>query len=229
MTTSDQSDPPDTDDEIGGRTDTMPERSSDEWGPIEGAAFMATGAALVAHILIDVPLWASAASAVGAAVLVIVLVARRHPDGVARGRHQVLVGLVAAAAAVAAYDLSRYVIMLVFDFEVHPFKAFTHFGEGLLGFGASSTAHTIAGTGFHLVNGITFGIAYTVWAGRKGVLAGIAFGLALEAIMIALYPAWLEIANFQEFLTLSILGHIAYGAVLGFGAKWGLERMDRSR
>ncbi len=201
---------------------------NEELTPIEGAAFMATGAALVVHILFDVPLWASALSAVGAAALVILLVSRRHPEGVARGRDQIRIGFVVAVAALIAYDSSRYALMVVFDLDVHPFKAFTHFGEGLLGSGASTTAHWVAGTTLHIVNGITFGIAYTVLAGRKGVWWGIAFGLGLEAVMLGLYPAWLQIPNMQEFVSMSIFGHIAYGAVLGAGAKWAFERRDRS-
>jgi hypothetical protein len=194
--------------------------------PIEGAAFMATGAALVAHILVDVPLWASVTMALIGAAGVLAVAARRHPGGLVVGRKVLLVGLGSAVAALVAYDVTRLVVAEVANFHVKPFKAFPHFGNGLLGTeGPPTTATWVAGTAFHVVNGLTFGIAYTVAAGRKGVLAGIAFGLGLELVMIGLYPAWLQIPNMREFTTMSMLGHVAYGGTLGYLAQRGLRKV----
>lgn len=188
---------------------------------------MATGAALVAHILFDLPLWLSVAMALTGAVCVLMLAARRHPDGVVVGRKVLLVGLGSAAAALVAYDLTRLAVSELAHFQVGPFEAFKHFGNGLLGReGPPTTAVWVAGTAFHVVNGLTFGIAYTVAAGRKGVLAGLAFGLGLELIMLGLYPAWLQIPNLREFTTMSMLGHVSYGVTLGYLAKRGLERVE---
>lgn len=208
----------------GGGPKEMEEVDETPLGPVEGAAFMATGAALVVHIVTDVPLWLTAASAVAAAGCVLLLAVRRHPQGRAAGRRVLVTGLVAAGAALVAYDATRYAVFTAFGYETGPFKAFVHFGAGLVGESASETTHWVAGTAFHVINALTFGIAYTIVAGRRGVLAGVAFGLGLEAAMIAFYPAWLQIPNLQEFLQMSIVGHVAYGGVLGVVARRRLEK-----
>lgn len=196
--------------------------------PVEGAAFMATGAALVVHILVDVPLWLSVLMAVGAAGCVLAVAARRHPGGTVVGRQVLLVGLGSAAAALVAYDATRLVVAELAHFEVGPFEAFKHFGNGLLGRqGPPTTAVWVAGSAFHVVNALAFGIAYTVAAGRKGVIAGLVFGLGLELVMLGLYPAWLQIPNLREFTTMSMLGHVAYGVTLGYLAQRGLDRVER--
>jgi hypothetical protein len=155
---------------------------------------------------------------------VMFLAVRRHPEGVAAGRRVIGAGVAAAFAALLAYDGTRLLVVTAFDYEIGPFDAFTHFGAGLIGASASAAARTVAGAVFHVVNAITFGIAYTIWVGRRGVLVGVVFGLGLEAAMIAFYPAWLQVPNLREFTSMSVTGHIAYGAVLGTVARRGLER-----
>lgn len=195
-------------------------------GPLEAAAFMATGAALVLHILVDVTLWMSVLMTLSAAGCVMFLAVRRHPGGVPAGRRVVAVGFRSAAVALVAYDVTRLALSTGLGFEVGPFDAFKHFGTGLLGTEGSppGTGEWVAGALFHVTNGLTFGIAYTIAAGRRGVLPGVAFGLGLEAIMLGLYPAWLQIPNLREFTTMSVLGHVAYGGTLGLLAQRGLER-----
>jgi hypothetical protein len=203
-------------------TEPLPTRTA--FGPWEGAAFMATGAALVVHILADVPLWLSAAMTVSVGGCVMFLAVRRHPEGVAAGRRVIGAGAVAAFAALLAYDGIRMLVVTAFDYGIGPFDAFEHFGAGLIGASASEESRTVAGALFHVVNAISFGIAYTIWVGRRGVLVGVLFGLGLEAAMIAFYPAWLQIPNLREFISMSVTGHIAYGAVLGAVARRGRVR-----
>lgn len=200
-------------------------------GRWEGAAFMATGAALVVHILVDVPLWLSALTAVAAGACVIAISARRHPVDWGSGRRVLRVAVVAACAALVAYDASRLALTTLLDYHVTPFKAFPHFGRGLLGDSSSSSARWVAGSAFHVVNALTFGIAYTLVVGRqptpqRGFVTGVLFGLGLEAAMIGLYPAWLQISNMREFLSMSVVGHIAYGGTLGVLAQRGIERLE---
>lgn len=191
----------------------------------EGAAFMATGVALIVHMLFDVPLWASAPTSITMAVVVLAAAARRYPGARADARDVLRVGAVSAIVALGAYDGARLLLSTALDFEVTPFAAFVHFGRGLIGSSASEGAHWIAGAAFHVANGITFGIAYTIWAGRRGVVAGVIFGLALEAVMLGLYPAWLQIPNLREFASMSAVGHVAYGGALGAMSRRGLERL----
>jgi hypothetical protein len=213
---------------------TAPSDDVDPLGRWEGAAFMATGVALVVHILIDVPLWLSALTAVAAGACVIAISARRHPVDGGSGRRVLRVAVISACAALVAYDLSRLALTTFFDFHVTPFKAFPHFGRGLLGDGSSDGARWVAGSAFHVVNALTFGIAYTLVVGRqpspqRGFVMGVLFGLGLEAAMIGLYPAWLQVSNMREFLSMSVVGHIFYGGTLGVLAQRGIARLEHAQ
>ena len=55
-------------------------------------------------------------------------------------------------------------------------------------------------------------------------LLGMAWGLFLELFQLALYPGWLSIGFYDEFLRVSFLGHLVYGGVLGMSARWALRR-----
>jgi hypothetical protein len=201
-------------------------------GRVEGAVFMATGAALVVHVLLDVPLWLSVVTTVGLAAAALVVGARRHPFDRDGGREVLRIGVLSATAALVAYDVSRLLVTVVLGYSISPFTAFPYFGAGLIGSSAPESARWVAGAAFHVTNAVTFGVAYTVVAGhqptlRRGIALGIAFGLGLEAVMLGLYPAWLQIPNLREFASMSMVGHVAYGATLGFLSQRGLERLAR--
>ena len=46
-------------------------------------------------------------------------------------------------------------------------------------------------------------------------MAGIAWGLFLEALQLTFYPGWLQLRSIGEFVQVSVFGHLIYGAVLG--------------
>jgi hypothetical protein len=60
---------------------------------------------------------------------------------------------------------------------------------------------------------------YCVLFGRRGVPGGIAWGVFLEAFQLTLFPGWLDIRAYREFVQISALSHIVYGATLGFLCK----------
>lgn len=190
------------------------------WRFVAGALFCSTGVALAVYIASGISLAITASAVVGTAVVVGV-VGWRRSSGTERTELQrrFRAGVVAGAFATAAYDLSRYIIIEVLDFGIWPFDTFTLFGRALVGAGYEGTWVTVVGTGFHIVNGVGFAIAFTIWLGRKGPLYGIAWALALEAAMLTFYPTWLDIRSYEEFLQMSILGHVAYGGVLGLVAR----------
>lgn len=176
--------------------------------------FFASGAGLVAHVLTD-----AALPVVFAGLLLggAVLFARATADPAVR-RHVtrlVRAGAVAGVVSTAAYDLARLALVVGFGLPLSPFKALPFFGAALVGADAGSTASWIAGAVFHATNGVCFGVGYTVLAGRRPVVWAVAFGLALEAFMLALYPGWLHVAALEEFTQMSMLGHVAYGLSLG--------------
>ncbi len=44
-------------------------------------------------------------------------------------------------------------------------------------------------------------------------------------MMLGVYPSWLQIEQLGEFVQLTIIGHICYGATLGYTAKRRLQRI----
>jgi hypothetical protein len=132
---------------------------------------------------------------------------------------RVWAGVRAGLAATAAYDVTRLALVQLLSLKVSPFAALPIFGQLLVGQSAGSAAGTAAGVAYHLANGLGFGTAYTLLLGRRGVLTGIAFALGLEALMLTFYPGWLDIRAVGEFVSMSMLGHVAYGAVLGWLAR----------
>lgn len=181
-----------------------------------GLLFLVSGAGLVVHILVGLPLWVTvpAGFALTAAFL--------GWAGAFTGadlRPLLARGLLAGAAATAAYDLSRVVVVEALDLAVRPFAAWPLFGGALIGQGAPSAGRWVAGAVFHVVNGLAFAVAYTAWFARRGTAVGIAWGMFLEAFMLGLYPGWLRITDYGPFLVVSLIGHVVYGAVLGVMAK----------
>lgn len=51
--------------------------------------------------------------------------------------------------------------------------------------------------------------------GTAGWWARVGWALVLEALMVTFYPGWLDVRAFDEFLTVSVLGHVVHGSVLG--------------
>jgi len=122
-------------------------------------------------------------------------------------------------AATAAYDLTRLALVAVLGMDLRPFEAVPLFGQLLTGAPAHSPVAVAVGVAYHLSNGVGFGVAFAMVAGRRGIGAGVAWALVLEAIMLTLYPGWLDIRSIREFASVSMLGHVAYGGVLGWMAR----------
>jgi hypothetical protein len=72
-----------------------------------------------------------------------------------------------------------------------------------------------------------FAVAYTILFGTAGWWAGILWALGLEALMLSIYPGWLHPKAFGEFVSVSMLGHVAYGAVIGSLGRWWLRGSGR--
>jgi hypothetical protein len=194
---------------------------------IIAAPFLATGAGLLVFILSGVSLPLSAA-AVGAAGVLLATRAWRGKDEPGRNhiRRRIQAGIVAGILATIAYDLSRALLVRYAGFDFRPFASFRHFGQALLGTEETGPWVTLAGTTFHVINGVGFAVAYAICLGHRGIIAGIAWALLLELMMVSLYPGWLDIRAIDEFLQVSVLGHLAYGSVLGFVSRRVLDRQE---
>ena len=144
------------------------------------------------------------------------------------GRHaltrQIKAGLAAGVAATSAYDLGRMALVAAAHLQYDPFKTFPLFGWLMLGTGVSARAAWFAGTLYHVINGLSFSVAYCLLLGGRGWLWGVAFALALEAAMMAVYPQWLTLKPLQDFLIGSLSGHILFGSTLGIVSQWMLTK-----
>jgi hypothetical protein len=183
-----------------------------------------SGAALVAHIRTGVSL-PLALLFLGAVVAVAIRSVWRRANPATRLilRRLTLVGAVAGAIATLAYDVSKMLLSRLDRTTYNPFEAVRVFGVLLTGSRSPSLAYP-AGMAFHLVNGTAFGIAFCILFGRRGVVAGIAWGLFLELFQLTLYPGWLDIRAYQEFVQISAFGHVVYGTVLGLMCRHWLTR-----
>lgn len=189
-----------------------------------GGLFLTSGAALVAHILLGIPLRIGFALLLAVAVVLGIRVLRAGavlPDQV---RATLRSGVLAGLCATAAYDGARLLYVALTQSPVSPFEAFRFFGVALVGPAAPAWSILAAGTVFHVVNGLAFAVAFTMWAGSRGPVWGVGWGLTLEAFMLALYPGWLGISAYRPFVLMSLTGHVAYGAVLGLTSRALLRR-----
>ena len=187
---------------------------------------LATGAALAVYILAGWSLPAALAVTVACTAAVALYGWRRlGPLARAWARRRILAGLVAGLVATAGYDIVRLALVRFGNFTFWPFDVFAVFGRALLGEGADPLVLRAAGLSYHLANGACFGVAYALVWGRRGPLAGLAWALGLEALMVGLYPGWLPLEGvLGEFLSVSLLGHLTYGLLLGTLARRLLAR-----
>ncbi|HEX8210893.1 MAG TPA: DUF6789 family protein [Longimicrobium sp.] len=178
---------------------------------------LASGFALVATIVTDLPLWLSLAS-LGTMAVLLVCLRWSHSD--AGGRlhlwAQMRAGCIAGLAATVAYDASRLLLVQLGRLPLSPFETFGIFGQLIVGGGAPSWLTIGVGTAYHVLNGVAFAIGYCFLLGGRSWRWGVAWGLGLEAGMLVLYPGWLQLeAVMVEFATMSFVGHLCYGSVLG--------------
>jgi hypothetical protein len=181
---------------------------------------LATGGGLVVYFIAGVSL------RLALAVVTVLIAAaaglawpRLTPEARRAFKVRAWAGARAGLLATLAYDLTRLATVELLGLSVNPFEAIPLFGQLLAGGGSATTATNALGIAYHAANGIGFGLAYGVVAGERGVVPGVLWGLGLEAAMLTFYPGWLDIRAIQEFFGVSVLGHLAYGATLGWTAR----------
>lgn len=186
-----------------------------------------SGAALVVHILSGVSLPLGLAVAGTLILLVGGWVWGRASEDQKRSLGLLIrAGLGAGLVATVIYDTTRTALSRLDPSPYNPFEALRAFGSALIGTESSQTLVMAAGAAFHLLNGLAFGVAFCLLFARRSVLQGVAWGLFLELFQLTLYPGWLDISAYREFVQISALSHIAYGATLGYasGALLNAER-----
>lgn len=183
---------------------------------------LATGIGLVVYLLAHVSLRLGIAAALLSGVGSAFVAWRRSPVEARRIlRQRVLAGVVAGLLATLAYDAARYVVVTIFPLVIWPFDVFPIFGQLLIGAAPRKVLYAV-GWLYHMANGTGFAVCYAILFPRPGILTGLLFAGVLEFLMISLYPSWLGVKAYGEFLNISVVGHTAYGFVLGLLAKRGL-------
>lgn len=192
-----------------------------------------SGVALLLNILGGISL--ALALGVMTALLVVVLAAVLFVSSAdSRGwmLRTVAAGIGAGLCATLIYDVSKTVLSQLDPSPFDPFHVISVFGALIVGSNADPALITAAGTAFHLLNGTSFGVAYLFLLARDGritirraLLTGMGWGIFLESFQLTLYPGWLDIRLYQEFVTISALSHLVYGATLGLLARSLLRRV----
>lgn len=158
-----------------------------------------TGASFAVCVLVALPVAMSA----------LVVLAIRAPSGFAvRAR----IGLLSGLLGLAAYDLIRLLLQIT-GVVSNPFRAITLYGRSLLP--DSPAAASAFGWGYHIWNGLTFAIFFVILANQPTVLKGVLWALLLDSLQTLTVTKVPGIDLGREFLTASIVGHLAYGATLG--------------
>jgi hypothetical protein len=179
---------------------------------------MTSGAALVVTVLTRVSLGLTLLSG---AVCVVALLwqswRRLTPAARLVALERMRTGLLAGIPATGAYDLARLLLVETSGVSIWPFDTFPLFGQAILGTALPPGVTLAVGTGYHYLNGMCFGAAYSVLFRRRLFAFGILWAMGLELAMLAVYPRWLPQLGrvLGEFTAVSLTGHLAYGTALG--------------
>lgn len=143
-------------------------------------------------------------------------------------RERVMAGIWAGALATLFYDVVRVPISAS---GVPVFKAISYFGTVLLGQTSPTLASEVVGWGYHLSNGIGFGLMYAVFVARPRLWSAVAWGVTLEVAM--LLTPYAEVFGYRltgQFIAISLGAHVVYGASLWAGLRvWERTQADPHR
>jgi hypothetical protein len=126
------------------------------------------------------------------------------------------VGLVGGLLATIGYDVIRWFVQLIAPFiGYNGFVPILIFGSWITGQPTTSLAALVAGWIYHYWNGVSFGIMYALIFGKRHWLYGVAYGVVMELCMLGVFPFFLRVSNKFDFVAISLIGHVFYGAILG--------------
>lgn len=184
------------------------------------ASASVSGAALVLHAIGWLPMYflvdvLAAPSLI--ALLALGVIARKIDRPVFLNR--LVVGAWGGLVATFAYDLVRLALWRSRLFDFNPFISHPIFGEMITGYPLESATAIVVGWAYHFWNGVGFGIMYTLFAGRAHWLYALAWALFLEIAWLTALPSVLSFRLNPALIWLSMIGHTAYGIVLGLLAR----------
>jgi hypothetical protein len=181
---------------------------------------LVTGAALIVHIAISIALPLGVGIAFAGALVLAAVTWRRLSFGLrAALRRRALLGIGIGLVSTFAYDATRLLLVWTVSFQFNPLETIRVFGQLLVGPAQPAALVFAAGALYHFANGIGFATALLLFVRRPRVRHGLAWAFMLEVIMVSLYPGWLNLAAIDEFVSVSVVGHVAYGLTLGVLAR----------
>jgi len=128
-------------------------------------------------------------------------------------------GLIAGVAGLAAYNLVRLLILFSGQVPFNPFRPIEVYGLLILDRYEDTTLTKAVGWGFHIWNGLSFALMYTLAVGPGHLLWGLGWAMLLEIAMLATYPTIFHLTMNWPFITVSLVGHVAYGLAIGATAR----------
>jgi hypothetical protein len=183
----------------------------------------ASGAAILAHVLLGVPMAFSVpflALPFSLLLAGVVLWKRARFGRLHRVSALVIRGAFWGVLATLAYDVVRPLLKLVFEYPFSPFAAIPAFGHYITGRPRDDPVAIAMGWVYHVWNGVSFAVMFTVLKPAGGITAGVLWAMLLQALMMAIYPEFLKIRlDHPGFLATGIVGHAFWGIVLGWGVK----------
>ena len=179
----------------------------------------ASGGALVAQVVFHLSMtWTAGLLALPASGLLVgvAFAGRREHDRLAVVADRIVAGAFWGLVATLAYDAARPLLVWGLSLDFAPYRAHATFGTLVTGQPRGTATATIVGWGYHFWNGIGFATMFALVRPRGPWWAGLIWALGLQALMMALYPRFLEVRlDDPGFLVTTIVGHGVYGVVLG--------------
>lgn len=176
-----------------------------------------SGAAVLSHAagLLRMPFFVTCISLPATLLLVAVsLRSRALPDRWLSQR--VWAGCWIGLLATLAYDGTRLLIDITGIYQFRPFKVIVQLGTLIAQRPEADWLAVASGWTFHFWNGVNFAMMYVLALGRGWWPFAIIWSLGLEVLMLLTYPPLFGTSRWDYgFVGTSMLGHVAYGIVLG--------------
>lgn len=128
-------------------------------------------------------------------------------------RESLQLGFMAGLAGTIAYDLARVPFYILGQRIFAPISAY---GVWLLDANSSNQYTELAGWGYHFLNGISFGVMYTLFMRGKPVYLAICWACLLETIaFLSPFGRIFGFTTNMYALGIAYFGHFVYGIPLG--------------
>ena len=152
-------------------------------------------------------------------VIIAVCLAVARPEHRRIVAQRLFAGLFAGFMGLIAYDVIRWLLVETGLIPANPFRVIDVFGLLILQTDIDTALTKAVGWGFHVWNGLTFAMMFTLAFGRGRILWAVIWSLILEIAMLASYPSMFHIVMGWPFVSISLIGHLAFGLAVGWTAQ----------